>query len=178
MTTPVPTAPPSPKRRWLLKTGLAIGAIGAALGGSIFWRRGVSDGKLTEHGREVFKGVARGVLSSYLPADQAARDKVLEGHLQNIEHFVQTLPQSVQMEFAALLGLMANAPTRMLVCGLRKSWSDASVDELQAALESMRIHTLPTNMMSYHALRDITGIVFFSAKEHWSLVAYPGPVEI
>ncbi|WP_374316735.1 hypothetical protein [Aquabacterium sp.] len=177
--TATPTSPPaSPKRRWLLKTGLAIGAIGAALGGSIFWKRGVSDGHLTEHGREVFRGVARGVLANYLPDAPAAREALLSRHLKEMERFVQTLPHAVQIEFAALLGLMANAPTRMLVCGLRKSWSEASVEDIQAALETMRINKLPTNMMSYHALRDITGIVFFSTRDNWSLVGYPGPLDI
>ena len=162
----------------LKRTVLALAAVGGTLGGSIFWKRGVSDGRLTEHGRDVFKGVARGVLSSYLPDAPGARDAMLDAHLTDMERFVQTLPRSVQMEFAALLGLMANAPTRMLVCGLRRSWSDASVEEIQAALETMRINSLPTNMMSYHALRDITGIVFFSTREHWSLVGYPGPLDI
>ncbi|RZI84664.1 MAG: hypothetical protein EOP38_08320 [Rubrivivax sp.] len=170
--------PSSPKRRWLLKSALVVGAVGAALGGSVFWKRGVSGGVLTEDGREVMKAVARSVLADMLPTDPAAREAKLEGQMKRLNEVIQTMPSSSQMELAALLGLLANAPTRLLVTGLSSAWGKASTEEVSQALEGMRIHKLPTTMMSYHAVRDLTCISFFTNPDNWAMTGYPGPLEI
>ena len=39
--------PLTPKRRWFLKTALAIGAVGASLGGLVYWHRGMAGDKLS-----------------------------------------------------------------------------------------------------------------------------------
>lgn len=168
----------SPKRRWLLKAALAIGSVGAALGGSVFWHRGMSDGKLTEHGMEVLMGIARGVLSPMLPKDPLARQAVLNAHIQHMDVFLNNLPKALRTEINALLGLLANPPTRYLVAGLSSPWSQASDQDITKALEGMRLHPLPTTQMAYHAVRDITCMMFFTAPENWNLVAYPGPTSI
>jgi hypothetical protein len=168
----------SPKRRWLLKTALLIGAAGSALGGSIFWQRGMSDGKLTEHGMEVLRGIARGVLGAMLPADPSARQAALDAHIQRMDVFLNNLPKALRTEINALLGLLANPPTRYLVAGLSSSWSHASDQDISKALEHMRMHTLPTTQMAYHAVRDITCVLFFTAPDNWNVVAYPGPTSI
>ena len=80
--------PLMPKRRWFLKTALAIGAVGATLGGLVFWHRGLRDGKLTVHGRDVCHGLARGILGPMLPQDPTLRAQVLEAHLDNLEKAV------------------------------------------------------------------------------------------
>jgi hypothetical protein len=172
------TPPVSPKRRWLLKSALALGAVGTALGGSVFWNRGISAGILTEPGRNVMKAIARAVLSDMLPTDPAAREAKLEGQLHRLNEVIQTMPASSQMELAALLGLLANAPTRLMVTGLSSSWAKASTEEVAQALESMRIHKLPTTMLSYHAVRDLTCIAFFTNPDNWSITGYPGPLDI
>jgi hypothetical protein len=178
MTSNDSTSPSSPKRRWLLKSALVLGAVGAALGGSVFWNRGISDGVLTEHGRDVMKAIARAVLSDMLPTDPAAREAKLEGQMKRLGEVVATMPPSSQMELGALLGLLANASTRLLVTGLSSSWAKASTEEIAQALESMRIHKLPTTMLSYHAVRDITCISFFTNPDNWAITGYPGPLEI
>lgn len=178
MTVNESSSPASPKRRWLLKSALALGAVGAALGGSVYWNRGVSAGVLTEHGREVMKAVARAVLADVLPTDPAAREAKLEGQLKRLNEVIQSMPSSSQMELAALLGLLANAPTRLMLTGLSSSWAKASTEEILQALEGMRIHKLPTTMMSYHAVRDLTCLSFFSNPDNWSTTGYTGPIEI
>lgn len=172
------TSPTSPKRRWLLKSALALGAVGAALGGAVFWNRGVSNGALTDSGKDVLKAVARAVLSDMLPTDPAAREAKLEGQMQRLNEVIRTMPASAQNELAALLGLMVNAPTRLMVTGLSSSWAKASTEEVAEALESMRIHTLPTTMLSYHAVRDLTCIAFFTNPDNWALTGYPGPLDL
>lgn len=177
--TPIDSPPPkSLKRRWLLKSALVLGAVGAALGGSVFWNRGISNGALTEHGRDILKAVTRAILSHLLPADEASREAKLEGHMTRLNEVIQSMPASGQMEFSTLLGLLANAPTRLMITGLSSSWSKASVEEVTQALESMRIHKLPTSMLCYHALRDVSCLAFFSNPDNWALAGYPGPLDI
>ncbi len=171
-------APSSLKRRWLLKSALVLGAVGATLGSSVFWNRGIAKGQLTERGRDVFKAMTRAALSHMLPTDAAQRDAKLDANLTRLNEMVKSMPPSAQMELSALLGLLVNAPTRLMVTGLTHSWADASVEEVTQALESMRIHSLPTTMISYHALRDLTCIAFFTTPDNWSLSGYSGPLDI
>jgi hypothetical protein len=168
----------SPKRRWLLKAAVVLGAAGSALGGSVFWHRGMSDGKLTEHGMDVLRGIARGVLSPMLPPDPVTRQAALDAHIQRMDVFLNNLPKALRTEINALLGLLANPPTRYLVAGLSSPWSQASDLDITKALDHMRLHTLPTTQMAYHAVRDITCMMFFTAPDNWNLVAYPGPTSI
>lgn len=169
---------PSPRRRWFMKAAVAIGVVGGALGGSVFWHRGMAQGKLTEHGAEVLRALARGVLGPMLTTDPTARQAKLDAHIVRMDAYLNNLPASLRNEINALLGLLANPATRVLVTGLTKSWQEASDNDITQALERMRMHALPTTQMAYHAVRDITCVQFFSAPENWPLVAYPGPTQI
>ncbi|MGE5452476.1 MAG: hypothetical protein ACM3VZ_11620 [Acidobacteriota bacterium] len=161
-----------------MKTAVAIGAAGAALGGSVFWHRGMADGRLTEHGIDVMRALARGVLSAVLPRDPAQRQAALDAHVRRIDVYLNNLPHALRTEINALLGLLANPPTRYLVTGLGQSWREASDADITAALDRMRQHALPTTQMAYHAVRDITCVLYFTAPENWNAVAYPGPVNV
>lgn len=170
--------PLAPKRRWFLKTALATGTVLGALGGWTYWNRGVSNGVLTEQGRDIFKAVAKAVLSNALPTDKAQLDAKLEGHLKRLEEIIQSMPTSSQQELAALLGALANAPTRWLVTGLSKPWLEASAQEINQALDTMRLHSQIPQLVSYHVLRDVTCLAYFSTPDNWSSAAYPGPLEL
>ena len=83
--------PLGPKRRWFLKTALVIGAAGAALGGLVYWRRGLSDGKLTDAGKDVFRGLLLGFVGDMLPADTAQRQAWIDRQLPRMEQFVNKI---------------------------------------------------------------------------------------
>ena len=117
-------------------------------------------------------------LGAMLPADPSARQAALDAHIQRMDVFLNNLPKALRTEINALLGLLANPPTRYLVAGLSSSWSHASDQDISKALEHMRMHTLPTTQMAYHAVRDITCVLFFTAPDNWNVVAYPGPTSI
>lgn len=178
MVDPAIKHPLAPKRRWFLKTTLAIGALGAAFGGLTYWKRGISNAVLTEQGRDIFKAVTRAVLSNVLPADKALREAKIDHNLARLDEIIQSMPTSSQIELAGLLGLLANAPTRWMLTGLGKPWTDASVQEINAALDAMRVHSQITSLLPYHVLRDLTCLAFFSTPDNWSLAAYPGPLDI
>ena len=170
--------PLMPKRRWFLKTALAIGAVGATLGGLVFWHRGLRDGKLTAHGRDVCHGLARGILGPMLPKDAAQRAKVLEAHLDNMEDFIRGTPAVMQIQINAVLGLLGNAPTRYLLTDLGNSWREASDVQIERALDTMRLNPLPTNRLTYQVVRGLTCMSFFSNSANWPLTGYPGPLDV
>ncbi len=178
MVDPAIRHPLGPKRRWFLKTALVIGAVGASLGGLVYWRRGMSAGQLTDHGRTVFRGLIAGFVGDMLPADPTQHQAIIEGQLPKVEAFVNSLPQVLQGEVNAILGLLANGATRRLVTGLKTDWSEATQQDLSDALEAMRLHDLPSTRLVYQVLRSITCMSFFIQSEHWSLTGYPGPVQI
>ncbi len=170
--------PLQPKRRWFLKTALAIGAVGGALGALVYWHRGMSNGKLTEHGRDVFRGLTMAIVGPMLPKDKAQRDAIMEGHLAHTEEFLNGMPNVLQIEINALLGLLGNYPTRKMLTGMGASWSDATEDELAQAMETMRLNPLPSTRLTYQVMRSIVCMSFYSNSAHWPLTGYPGPVQI
>lgn len=170
--------PLMPKRRWFLKTALAIGAVGATLGGMVFWHRGLRDGKLTAHGRDVCHGLARGILGPMLPQDAALRAATLEAHLDNLEDFIRGTPAVMQIQVNAVLGLLGNAPTRYMLTDLGHSWRDASDAQIERALDTMRINPLPTQRLTYQVVRGLTCMSFFSNSANWPLTGYTGPLDI
>ncbi|TDP88416.1 hypothetical protein EV672_101565 [Aquabacterium commune] len=170
--------PLTPKRRWFLKTALAIGAIGASLGGLVYWQRGISDGKLTNSGRDVMRGLAIGIVGPMLPKDTAERDAILEGHLAHVEVFLSGLPNVLQVQIGAILGLLGNLATRKMLTGLGSSWGEATEADIAAAIETMRMNPLPTTRLTYQVVRGVTCMAFFSNSDHWKLTGYPGPIAL
>jgi hypothetical protein len=170
--------PLAPKRRWFLKSALAIGAAGAVFGGLVYWKRGISDGRLTEHGRDVFKAVSRAVFWDVLPKAEAEREAKLGRHMARLNDVVASMPAGSQMELAGLLGALVNTPTRQMLTGLKSSWAEASVEEVTQALNAMRFDSSMATLVPYHVLRDLTSLAFFSNPENWSIAAYPGPLDV
>lgn len=170
--------PLAPKRRWFLKTVLATSAVLGVAGGWTYWSRGVSNGELTAQGRDIFKAIALAVLGNLLPADKAQREAKLEQQMKRLTEIIQSMPTGSQQELAALLGALANAPTRWALTGLSKPWSEASVQEITEALNTIRLHGPLPRFVSYHVLRDVTCLAYFSTPDNWPTAAYPGPLDL
>ncbi|MEK8085653.1 hypothetical protein WNB94_04500 [Aquabacterium sp. A3] len=178
MADPAINHPLTPKRRWFLKTAVALGALGSALGGLVYWNRGMSDGRLTDAGKDVFHGLARGFLGAMLPADPAARERYLSLHIERLEGFLNTLPDALRIQVSALVGLLGNKPTRYLVTGLSSNWKEATDQDVAQALAYMQLNDLPSHRLSYQVMRSITLMSFFTQQDNWSLTGYPGPIAI
>ena len=170
--------PLTPKRRWFLKTALAIGAVGAALGGIVYWKRGLSDNRLTETGRDVLRGLAIGFVGPMLPADPQRRREILDGHIAHTETFLLGMPHVLQVELSAIMGLLGNLPTRKMLTGMSSTWTQASDQDIAQALETMQLNPLPSTRLTYQVVRAVTCMSFFSNPDHWSLTGYPGPIEL
>lgn len=164
------------QRRTLLKLGIGAAAVLAVAGGGMaLLRPGLVDGRMTPAARGVFRAVARGVLDGSLPAAQAARDAALDAHLKRLDDTLVAFPVPTQAELSQLLALLASAPGRLALAGLRTDWPEASPQDVQHALQDMRTSGLALRQQAYHALRDLTNAAYYADPGIWSLMGYPGP---
>lgn len=171
-------SPASPKRRWFLKTVVAVAAVGTAVGGGIWFRRGFDGTTLTPQGREVFKAVARGVLGPMLPPPSPKREAVLAKYLDNLEALINSLPKAKRDQISLLAGLLANSPTRWMTTGMWTSWADATDEQVQQALTHLQTSSSLVPNISFVATRALTCMAYFTIPDYWSDVGYPGPMAI
>ena len=167
------------QRRTLLKLGVASAALLVLAGGAAaLIKPGLTGGRLSASGREVFLAVGRAVLDKSIPADEGARQTALNGLLARIDTLVTGLPPHAQAELSQLLSLLASSGGRRALAGLSQPWADAPVADIQRALQGMRLSSLALRQQAYGALHDITASAYFSDEATWSLLGYPGPVKI
>lgn len=167
------------RRRTLMTIGFGSAAFLAIAGvGMSGWGPGVHDRRLTARGRTVLSAVALAVLDGSLPQAAAVRESVLAHHLDRIDAAVAAFPTHMQDELSQLLAALSSAPGRIVLAGLSTNWPDASVAEVQAALESMRLSSLVLRQQAYHALRDLTNATFYADPHTWRLLSYPGPLPV
>lgn len=98
--------------------------------------------------------------------------------LERINDKIAGTPHAVQSELSQLLALMDTAPGRRALVGIRSSWEEVQADELRLALQSMRVSDISLRQQAYQGLHDLVYAAYFSGRESWSLLGYPGPVEI
>ena len=164
------------QRRTLLRLGLASAAVLAVGGGGLaLVRPGIVDGRLSAGGREVFRAVAAAVLDGTLPADAPARAAALDAQVTRLDAVIAAFPPPTIAELSQLLALLAIAPGRLGLAGLKAAWSNAPVAEVQAALQSMRTSSLALRQQAYHALRDLTNAAWYAEPAAWVQLGYPGP---
>lgn len=168
------------QRRTLLRVSLASGAVLALMGGGsvLFYAPGWRDGHLTAAGRGVFAAVARGVLDGTLPPEPEAQRAALSAHLDRMDETLRAMSPATQREVAELLVILNSSPGRLAVAGLTTDWPVASVAQVQAALQGMRVSRVNLRQQAYHALRDLTHAAYFSGTATWPQLGYPGPTKL
>jgi hypothetical protein len=167
------------QRRRLLALG-ALSAAALAVGGGAMalLRPGLHEGRLTGGGREVFRAVSLGLLDGALPAAPTEADAALRGLLDRIDALVGGLPPHAQAELSQLLAILASGAGRRGLADLPTPWPEASVSDIQKALQSMRISSLGLRQQAYQALHDIVGSAYFSDAGTWNVLGYPGPMKV
>ena len=167
------------QRRTWLKLGIVSAAALAVVGGAaVLIQPGLERGALTATGREVFRAVATGVLDKTLPEQTGAKDAALTALLGRIDILISALPPHAQAELSQLVSILGSSAGRMALAGLNTGWRDAGVQEVQAALQSMRFSSLALRQQAYAALHDITAGAYFSEPDSWAILGYPGPLKI
>jgi hypothetical protein len=167
------------QRRSLLKLGLASAAVLAVAGGAAsLVAPGWTGSALTRGGREVFAKVAETVLDQTLPKAPQEREAALLKLLDRINILVAALPGHAQDELSQLLAVLATSAGRNLLAGLSAPWPEASVAQTQQALQAMRVSTLGVRQQAYAALHEISGAAYFADESTWTVLGYPGPLNI
>ena len=167
------------QRRSLLKLGATAAIALSVVGGAVAWLQpGLERGSLSPLGREVFRSVGMAVLDKTLPVQEGAREIALQGLLQRVDVLVASLPQHAQNELSQLLSLLGNPAGRLSLAGLAKPWAEAPLEEVQRALQAMRMSSLALRQQAYAALHEITAGAYFSDPSSWALLGYPGPLKI
>ncbi|MEO7954346.1 MAG: hypothetical protein ABIR35_09700 [Polaromonas sp.] len=167
------------QRRTVLKLGMGSTALLLLAGGAaVLLQPGWHRGALSPLGREVFAAVGQAVLDKSLPAAEMARQTAIEGLLGRVDVLVRALPPHAQDELSQLLSLLGSTAGRRTLAGLGPAWADASVAEVQLALQGMRTASLALRQQAYAALHDIATGAYFADAATWPMLGYPGPLKI
>lgn len=162
-------------RRTFLQLGVGSAAVLALAGGAVaVLQPGLRQGALSPRARVVIARVALAILADAWTPGEAAMRALLE----RINDKIAGTPHAVQSELSQLLALMDTAPGRRALVGIRSSWEEVQADELRLALQSMRVSDISLRQQAYQGLHDLVYAAYFSGRESWSLLGYPGPVEI
>lgn len=158
-------------RRSFLKLGLVGGTLlGVAGAASWFVGRDPVDDR-----REVLAASIAAILDGALPVQPPAREAAITRTLSEVETAIAGLPPASQAELAQLFTLAAAAPSRFVLTGLTRSWSDASPAEVAEVLERWRVHRLALLQSAYQGLHDLILGTWYAAETHWDAIGYPGP---
>lgn len=164
------------QRRHLFVLGAATATALGLAGMSAAWMRPPRvQGRLSAPARHLMAVVARAVLDEALPAEAAAREAALQGHLQRLEGTLQGLTFPLQAEVDQLLALLAAPPGRLALLQLTTPWPAATTGEVQVALQGLRSSSLALRQQIFHALRDLTAAAYFADASTWPALGYPGP---
>jgi hypothetical protein len=167
------------QRRTLLRLGTASAAVLIVVGGAAaLLQPGLERGALSAVGRTVFSAVALAVLDKTLPAEPVPRDVAVNELLVRIDVLISALPSHAQSELSQLLSLLGSSGGRLALAGLSAPWKDATVAEVQSALQAMRLSGLSLRQQAYAALHEITAGAYFSDPASWPVLGYPGPLKI
>jgi hypothetical protein len=170
--------PRSPTRRWFLRAGLLVGGSVALFGGTVFMARGIRDRRLTPSGKDVVRAFGLAFLDDLLPRDPVQRAEALDRHVANVEAMLSDLPHATRLETSGLLGVLSNMAGRVAMTGMVTGWSDASVPQLQAALDKLRMSPLRDPQRVYYGLRGLCCVTFFTDSQNWKTIGYGGPNEV
>lgn len=167
------------QRRRILKLGIGAAVIiGVAGAGIALLKPGLVDGKLGPGARDVMRAAAQAVLSDLLPLPGATRDAALQAQLARLDATIAGFPAATRKELSDALALLDTAAGRFALVGLSSAWAEASVSDVQQALDGMRLSSSNTRQQVYHALRDLNVIAFFTEPANWQAAGYPGQREI
>ena len=167
------------QRRTLLKLGVTSTALLIVIGSAAAWiQPGLERGALTATGREVFRAIGLGILDKTLPEQPAAKEAALSAMLGRMDVLISALPPHAQAELSQLLSILGSSAGRHALAGLSTPWASASAQQVQAALQDMRLSRLALRQQAYAALHDITAGAYFSEPTTWAMLGYPGPLAL
>ncbi|WP_070313157.1 hypothetical protein [Janthinobacterium sp. HH107] len=167
------------RRRSFLKLGV-LGACALAAGGAAYRlvRGPAPAGRFVLDGeaRAALAAIVPAMLGSALPQEAPARAAALDGAIAGVDTAIHGLPLAAQQEVQDLFGLLALAPARRFVAGVKDGWHAADPAQVAAFLQAWRTHRLATLQTAYLALHDLILGAWYADAAHWAAIGYPGPL--
>ncbi|MCL4801894.1 MAG: hypothetical protein KJ025_20050 [Burkholderiales bacterium] len=125
--------------------------------------------------REVLAAVVPVILDGALPAAPAARAARVAATIERIGQTVAGLPPHLRAEIGELFALLAFAPSRWLIAGVRAPWREASMEEIAAFLTRWRQSGWSLLRQGYLALHELVLAAHYGDAASWRAIGYPGP---
>ena len=139
---------------------------------------GLQKGALSALSRLVMSRLAAAIMADAWPEGASPAASSMEALLDRINEKIAGTQDSVQAELSQLLTLLDTVPGRRALVGMNSSWEAVSPTELGIALQSMRVSGVSLRQQAYQGMHDLVYAAYFSGKESWPVMGYPGPVEI
>lgn len=163
-------------RRRFLAVGLASGALLSAAGWWSLRPAGPAPGyrALGKDALLVSRALIPAILDGSLPATEAERETAIRHTLEALDRAVAGLTPAVQAEIAQLFALLAIAPGRWLLAGVRTRWAEASIEETSAFLRRWRQGRIDLMRAGYQALTQLVIAAWYGNPMAWAAIGYPG----
>lgn len=139
---------------------------------------GLQQGALSVRSRLVMSRLATAIMADAWPEGASPGTRPMEALLERMNEKIAGTQDSVQAELSQLLTLLDTLPGRRALVGITNTWEDVSASELTSALQSMRVSGVSLRQQAYQGMHDLVYAAYFSGKESWPVMGYPGPVEI
>ena len=166
-------------RRTFLKAG-AVAALALAAGGGLYRYThppAPPDFELDGEARAALGAIVPAILAGALPVDAQARARAVAASIERVHQTILGLPPATQKEVQDLFSLLALAPARRLLTGVKHGWAQAGEQEVAAFLQGWRSHRFALLRTAYHALHDLVLGSWYSDPAHWAAIGYPGPIK-
>jgi len=118
------------------------------------------------------------MLAGALPERGADRETAIAETLRDVTGAIAGLAPPAQQELGELFSLLGFAPARVLLAGVRSSWSEATPETVAAFLERWRTSRFELQRSAYNALHQLTLAAWYANPRSWPAIGYPGPPRI
>jgi hypothetical protein len=163
-------------RRSFLKAGL-LGTLTLAAAGCIYRTFKSPEPflpfALDAQGHAALAAICPAMIGSALPTTPEANERAIQHTLDAIAG----LPLAAQKELQDLFALLALGATRRLLAGVPDEWAQAKREDVNAFLQSWRVHRLQLLQSGYHALHDLILGGWYADESTWAGIGYPGPIK-
>lgn len=184
MTNPAdPAVPPDPSRRVFLKLGAGLSAA-VACSALLPGLTGCSPADtppqpgmawLRPADVALFRAVLPAVASELEGLDAATRARRIDAAMRNIDGTIAAMDLNARHELRKLLDLLASAPLRWVLAGVRTPWHAATPDQVRAFLARWRGSRIGALNAGGVVLVKLASVSYFVAPDTWAASGYPGP---
>jgi len=125
--------------------------------------------------RDVLGAIVPVILAGALPIDSTGKSERVQSTIAGVDRAIAGLPSHAQAELHDLFALLAFAPSRWLLAGMRQPWRESSAVDVAAFLQQWRMSGWALKQQAYLALHELVFAAFYADPASWPAIGYPGP---